>query len=175
MNRTRKPRRGVARGNRQAVRVADEVWIATALLHREQPDRPDFAVAEIVDRARRERLTPELRPGVYVHAVLHSVANRAPNPARYRMLVETAPDRRRLYRPGDPTHQARRSAKVAPLRSAIPLEYHALIDWYENEYARPRTVRPEADPLLALRGSGRKLWSEEHADEYVRRLREGWE
>lgn len=27
------------------------------------------------------------------------------------------------------------------------------------------------DPLLALRGSGKKLWADEHADEYVRRLR----
>ena len=28
------------------------------------------------------------------------------------------------------------------------------------------------DPLLSLSGSGRDLWSDEHADEYVRRLRE---
>jgi hypothetical protein len=27
-------------------------------------------------------------------------------------------------------------------------------------------------PLLALRGSGKELWADEHADEYVRRLRE---
>jgi hypothetical protein len=33
----------------------------------------------------------------------------------------------------------------------------------------------EEDPLLALRGSGKELWADEHADEYVRRLREGWE
>jgi hypothetical protein len=30
------------------------------------------------------------------------------------------------------------------------------------------------DPLLALRGSGKSLWADEHADEYVRRLRQGW-
>jgi len=30
----------------------------------------------------------------------------------------------------------------------------------------------KGDPLLALRGSGRELWADEHADEYVRRLRE---
>jgi len=33
----------------------------------------------------------------------------------------------------------------------------------------------ENDPLLALRGSGKELWADEHADEYVRRLREGWD
>jgi hypothetical protein len=37
------------------------------------------------------------------------------------------------------------------------------------------TTKIEDDPLLALRGSGRDLWADEHADEYVRRLREGWD
>src|SRR5437879_4860321 len=73
------------------VKVADEVWIATALLHREHPGRPDFAVDEIVDRAKREGLSKPFRKGVYVHAVQHCVANRVPNSGRYRMLVETAP------------------------------------------------------------------------------------
>jgi hypothetical protein len=31
------------------------------------------------------------------------------------------------------------------------------------------------DPLLQLYGSGRNLWASEHADEYVRRIREGWD
>jgi len=30
----------------------------------------------------------------------------------------------------------------------------------------------DEDPLLSLRGSGRELWRDEHADEYVRRLRD---
>jgi hypothetical protein len=33
----------------------------------------------------------------------------------------------------------------------------------------------ENDPLLAAKGSGRELWRDEHADEYVRRLREDWD
>jgi hypothetical protein len=32
----------------------------------------------------------------------------------------------------------------------------------------------EPDPLLALIGSGKDPWADEHADEYVRRLREDW-
>jgi len=48
-----------------------------------------------------------------------------------------------------------------------------LLGWYESHYAR-RTMRKEADPLLALKGSGRELWADEHADDYVKRLREGW-
>lgn len=159
---------------RPELKVADEVWIATALLHREHPDRDDFTVAEIVERARKEGLTPELRPGVYLHANLHCVANRPPNPGRYRMLLETGPNRRRLYRPGDPADEARRGGKITPVRAAIPPRYHALLDWYENDYAS-RGLKPEADPLLALRGSRRELWAAEPADQYVHRLREGWE
>jgi hypothetical protein len=160
---------------RHELKVADEVWIVTALLHREHPERDDFTVAEIVERARKEGLTPELRPGVYVHAVVHCVANRPPNPGRYRMLLETGPNRRRLYRPGDPADEARRGGKVTPARAAIPARYHRLLDWYEKEYGARRGLKPGADPLLALRGSGRDLWASEPADQYVRRLREGWE
>jgi len=31
------------------------------------------------------------------------------------------------------------------------------------------------EPLLKLYGDGKDLWADEHADEYVRRLREGWD
>lgn len=33
----------------------------------------------------------------------------------------------------------------------------------------------DSDPLLQLMGSGKDLWADEHADEYVRRIREGWD
>jgi len=35
--------------------------------------------------------------------------------------------------------------------------------------------REPPDPLLVLYGSGKDLWADEHADEYVRRIREGWD
>jgi hypothetical protein len=159
---------------RYKLKIADEVWLATDLLHREHPDRADFTISEIVERTRREGLTPALRPGVYLHANLHRVANRPPNPGRYLMLVETGPNRRRLYRLGDPAHAARRGAKTTPARSAIPPRYHPLLDWYAREYAPQRGLEPAADPLLALRGSGREFGADEPADRYVRRLREGW-
>jgi hypothetical protein len=40
---------------------------------------------------------------------------------------------------------------------------------------RRLTNPTDDDPLLALRGSGKDLWADEHADEYVRRLRESWD
>jgi hypothetical protein len=42
---------------------------------------------------------------------------------------------------------------------------------YRLDGKRSRIV-PENDPLLKLRGSGKQLWSDEHADDYVQRLRE---
>jgi hypothetical protein len=33
----------------------------------------------------------------------------------------------------------------------------------------------DEDPLLQLVGSGKGVWADEHADEYVARLREGWD
>src|ERR1035438_9984177 len=80
------------------IKVADEVWVATALLHREHPDRGDFAVTEIIERAKLENIAGELRSGVSVHAYLHCVANLAPNDATYRMLYATANNSRRLFR-----------------------------------------------------------------------------
>src|SRR5471032_1816465 len=69
--------------------VATETWIATALLHREHPDRDDFTIQEIIARVQAENLTGSLRPGVGVHASTHCVANREPRPARHRMLYAT--------------------------------------------------------------------------------------
>ncbi len=157
------------------VRVADEVWIAMALLHRENPNRSDFAIDEIVERARKEAVGGALRPGVYVHVVQHCVANRPPNPGRYRMLFESSKNRRRLFRPGDLFHPDRQGSKTVPETGEIPDEYHDLLEWYRSKYTQCGTDASNADPLLALRGSGKQLWADEHADEYVRRLREGWE
>jgi hypothetical protein len=157
------------------LKVADEVWIATALLHREHPDRSDFSLEEIQARVEKEALTGSLRPGVYVHIVQHCVANRAPNPGRYRVLFETGPGRRRLFRKGDAYHPAREGAKVTPRAEDLWNGYDNLLTWYHQWCAGKSRSSTHADPLLSLYGSGRRLWNDERADEYVRRLREGWQ
>jgi len=156
-------------------KVADEVWIATALLHREHPDRADFEIDEIIQRAAKEAVMPVLRPGVYVHIVQHCVANRPPSPGRYRMLTETAPGRRRLFRLGDSYDPQREGSKTIPERENIPAEYRSLLDWYRDWNSDSIETKIKNDPLLALYGDGKDLWADEHADAYVRRLREGWE
>lgn len=154
------------------LKVADEVWIATALLHREQPGQPDFSIEEIVDRVARESLAGSVRPGVYVHAVQHCVANRPPNPGRYRMLFETGPGRRRLFRRGDAYNPRREGSKMTPAPEHMPTGYVDLLSWYDRWSSASAKSAEETDPLLRLVGSGRRLWANEHADKYVNRLRE---
>ena len=44
--------------------VADEVWIATALLHREHPARENFSVKEIIERVRKEKVNGRERVAI---------------------------------------------------------------------------------------------------------------
>ena len=157
------------------VKIADQVWIATLLLHKEKPERSDFNVDEIVERVRKEAIDESNPTSVYVHVVQHCVANRPPNPARYRVLFETAPGRRRLFRKGDAYHPAREGAKITPDPEDLPPGYRDLLGWYRDWCSSISHAASEIDPLLEMAGSGRHLWQDEHADDYVRRLREGWE
>jgi hypothetical protein len=117
------------------VTCAVEVFLATALLHKEQPGRPDFTIQEIVNRAARENITGEMRSGVNVHASQHCVANKAPNPARHRMLFATGKHTRRLLLPGDEVHPGR-TGKIFPEAGEIPEEFLPLLQWARERYER---------------------------------------
>ena len=158
---------------KERIRVADEVWVATALLHKQHPDRDDFTVAEISRRAAAEANgAGPLRPGFVVHASQHCVASKAPNPGRYRMLIETERGRRRLFRPGDPYHPDRRGAKTVPRTEELPWGYRGLVEWYNSDYVGAATIPIPVDPILSLLDIGKSLRSTEAADTLVRRLRE---
>ena len=177
-------------GSTKDIRIADGVWIATALLHREYPERPDFAESEIQARFLSEGLPRgQHSNSLPAHVHSHCVANFARSRKRsdpsklqggaYRILYETRSGFRRLFRPGDNVHpdriQPRRESKSTPRREEIPAEYSGLLDWYEAWVQTPNHPTPisdiEDDPLLRLRGSGRHIWADEHADEYVENLR----
>jgi hypothetical protein len=155
-----------------AIGVADEVWVAAALLQRASPRSPDFTIKQIVDRAAQEGLHEELRRGVYVHVVQHCVANRPPNPGRYRMLYETRRGYRRLFRPGDDWHPARQGGRTRPAADSLPKKYLSLLEWYDQW---TRLADPVEDSILALRGLGRQIWQDQTPDDYVAGLRRGWE
>ena len=116
------------------MKVADEVWTSVALLHKENPERTDFAVEEIKARARRENWP--IRPGFNVHASYHCLANKPANPANHRMLYEDSRGRKRLYRPGDPCHSERQDGKVHPNKLDLLPQYQSLVDWYDDVYSK---------------------------------------
>src|SRR5262249_49491307 len=114
------------------IKVADEVWVVVALLHRERQGQSDFTIEEIMERAAAESGNDPFRPGVFAHVIQNGVANRPPNPGRYRMLFETAPGRRRLFRLGDSYDPQREGAKATPEHQDLPEEYRGLLDWYRD-------------------------------------------
>jgi hypothetical protein len=144
------------------------------LLHLEKPKCADFTIQEIKKRAAEES-SREVGSGIYAHIVQHCVANRAPSPGRYRMLVETTSGRRRLFRTGDSYHVAREGSKTHPAIEDLPEKYRDLLDWYRKWQASAANGRFDTDPILGLVGAGKHLWVAEDPDEYVRSLREGWE
>jgi len=161
------------------VRIADRLWIAAALLQKEHPSRVAFSKAEILERLKREGLAAGVERGTLnAHLDQHLVANLPPSSGKYRMLFETADGNLRLFRPGDYTHparlQLRKPSKLFPRLQEIPQRYHHLINWYENWsriYPSRHAPNYDDDPLIRLIGSGKHIWAEEHADEYVENLR----
>jgi AbrB family looped-hinge helix DNA binding protein len=140
------------------MRVADAIWTATALLHRENPSNEDFEVQEIVSRAVLENLVGGFRPGLQPHASWHCVANKKPNGGRYRMLYETARGRRRLFHAGDEAHPDR-NGDIRPDKSELPTGYRTLVDWYETVYSKQSSTPNAAlagEQLRSSRESGRQ-------------------
>ncbi len=112
------------------------------------------------------------------HLNQHCISNLPPSSGKYRMLYETTPGGNlRLFRPGDLTHPARvlrrKPSKIVPKREEIPEKYWQLLDWYEvwSKEALNALINYDDDPLIRLIGSGKHIWADEHADEYVENLR----
>jgi bifunctional DNA-binding transcriptional regulator/antitoxin component of YhaV-PrlF toxin-antitoxin module len=124
------------------VTIADSVWLATALLHRENSNATDFSVQEIIKKASDANLVQGFRPGLPVHASKHCVANKPPNPGRYRILVETTRGRRRLFKKGDPFHPDRQDGKIRPDPGDLPPEYQPLLEWYDEVYSKQSRTSP---------------------------------
>ena len=66
-------------------------------------------------------------------------------------------------------------AKVKPDKDDIPVKYQPLLEWYREKYIGKRKGSKETDPILGLLGLGKEIWIGENPDEYVSRVRGGWE
>jgi hypothetical protein len=153
----------------QGVKLADECWVALALLHQSWPERASFSAKEIIERLKSEHAHGELRPGVRPHIHQHLVANLPPESGRYRLFYRLPDGTFRLFRSGDDCHP-RRTGKSKPAREDLPVDYRPLLDWYEKEYS-PAASAEEADPIAQMWGLGKDVWEGVDAVEYQRRLR----
>ncbi len=147
-------------------KVADQVWIALALLLRENRDKEAFAASEIMDRVSLE--FGQVAPGIPTHIGAHCVAAAKPNPGRHRMLVRVSRGKFRLFRLGDHYHSDRGGGKAVPNQEDIPEKYRFLLEWYDTKYGSPiKTFGPDAFLLRLKAGaSGHEDVSESH-DQYL--------
>jgi hypothetical protein len=159
------------------MKVADELYLALALLHREQPQMEAFTVKEVVNRAAQEGFAARAT-SLSAHAHGHAAANLPPGKnMRYRLLFKQEDGRIRLLRSSDYVHPDRHQKFYPELRD-IPERYHSLVEWAKkySEQAMDSDVRGGwLAGLHQLRGLGRDVWRGVNPDEYVRSLREGWE
>ena len=125
-----------------SIKVADEVWIGCALLHKEQPNRASFSNKEIINRIKKENLFGTLRVGVQVHVNLHCVANLPANPAKYRMLYKLSDGTKRLFSDSDDYHPSRENGRIIPEAFDVPETYRYLLNWYIEDYS-PLTQQKE--------------------------------
>jgi hypothetical protein len=165
---------------KEHIKVADELFLILALLHREHPDDEAFPIGQILERATLENLgasRPDQR-SLRVHAYEHAAANMPPGRqgGRYRIAFRQEDGRIRLLRPSDYVHPDRHQ-KFYPDSKEIPERYRELLDW-----AKKRWERSEAQPkasgwlkgLRELRGLGKSSWAGIDPDKYVQQLREDW-
>lgn len=161
------------------VKVADELYLIVALLHRENPSRDAFTIGEIIDRAAQEGLGGGRadQKSLRQHAYEHAAANIPPGKqgGRYRMVFRQEDNRIRLLRSSDYVHPERHQ-KFYPDKEEIPVEYQELLEWAKN---RPEPGGADSVQwlrgLYELRGLGKHIWEGVDPDEYVRGLREDWE
>jgi hypothetical protein len=113
------------------------------------------------------------------------------------MLFATGKHTRRLLLAGDEVHPER-TGKIFPATNEIPEKYLPLLEWAKKRYeeggsgemrgritgnAGAAKVMKQESPtpqgwlesLFELEGLGKEYWKDVDPDEFVRKLREGWE
>ncbi len=128
-----------------ALRAADEVWIATAMLHKGNPEREDFTREEILNKVLDEFGATHSLNTISTHISRHCVANKEPDPQAHRMLYCTERNGYRLFREGDDYKPAREKGEIMPDKQALPEKYHSLLTWFAEQYSpQIKVFGPEA-------------------------------
>ena len=133
------PRKAMT-GSTSPMTIASRIWVAMALLHKENPSEVGFAANSI-----RKKLAElfydgdlgRLEAGIPIHLSGHLVAEAPRHGVNKCYLTSVRRGIRRLYKPGDPCDPSREGADIHPSRSELTPEWYELLDWYTREYATP--------------------------------------
>jgi len=157
------------------MKIATQIWLATALLQRERGLDHDIPVGDVVALARSSSWNGARAESLAAHVSSHCIATAKPSPDRYRMLTRTRRGHVRLFRRGDPYHPGRKDGPTHPSREEVPAELRHIVDWYDSAVARAATHAE--DPILELREFSQRIgiWRGIDPDEYVRQLRADWD
>lgn len=165
---------------KEHIKVADELFLILALLHREHPDEEAFPMGQILERARQEGLGTSRsdQKSLRVHAYEHAAANMPPGRqgGRYRIAFRQEDGRIRLLQPTDYVHPGRHQ-KIYPDENEIPERYRELLEWAKRRWKSVNVPTKQSGwlkGLQGLRGLGKSAWAGIDPDKYVEELREDW-
>ncbi len=151
--------------------IGDTIWLAAALLEKENPKALGFSYETILNKV--FALNHSLKPiSVHAHLNAHCVASKKANSATLRILTENPDGTLRRFRPGDPYHPTRKGGRTQPKPHSLPAEYHSLLR-PEDTREEPSQFSVDDDPILALSGVGKEMWKKLGGGEaFIRALRE---
>jgi hypothetical protein len=114
--------------------TSSAVWLATALLHRESPDRDAFQVKEIFDKVKELDILEVSDDTIRMHISSHCVAGISRSPDRHRKLTRVRTGWYRLYKIGDKVGEGRENGGIVPPTQLFPEPYRDMENWYQDEY-----------------------------------------
>lgn len=171
------------------MKAATMVWLVTAQLQRDDPER-EIPCAAVLGAIARAGWDGPKQSTIQAHVSGHCIATAKPSPDRHRLLTRTRRGYVRLFRIGDAEHPARAGGRILPDIDDVPTEYRYLLRWYQDTYLSAHSAQTELQcsphgpqQALSLYEKGLDLqewsrstgaWKDVDPDEYVRNLREGW-
>ena len=147
------------------VKVADAIWVSTAMLHASEGIHESFSRGRICDQVVKE-IDSSKNAGSIMHNIsVHCLANR---PAKSKSdnhckLYRESRGRYRLYRSGeDDRDPSRRGCHVEPDRERLPPEHRKWIEWYHRVYCAKKAPPPATRTRTGGRTGVMRQGSTEH-------------
>ncbi len=139
MNSTIEQRPTITIGLKKSITTPTVVWLATALLHKDNPQSDAFSAKEIFHKVKQLNLLSVSDSTINMHITSHCVASGKESPDRHRKLTRVRSGWYRLFREGDSFHETRSIGQIAPLAEMLPSQFKDVIDWYNAQYNTSNT------------------------------------